>query len=221
MSNFKNKLFFLETMSLDLAIREAVGHWNRDADNWTNGYHPLLTVRSDALDRRRQDLIAALEPFKYLSSASHLLDVGSGSGGICAYMGEIDPHFVIAMDAAYEMLRRNPSRRKVLANANQRFPFADNSFDAVTQFFVNRYLLDPFQNARELGRVTKKGGVILVMDMIHLAHRYAIRDFNSSQVKSALESECSAVYITPVSPAFSDSESSYHCGPIHLVIGIK
>ncbi|MBI3032378.1 class I SAM-dependent methyltransferase [Candidatus Woesearchaeota archaeon] len=200
-----------------MSLNSVEDYWNVDAPNWITGSHPLLADSGI----RAKAIIDVLQDFRYLRAARDLLDIGSGSGGVCAYLEDIDPYFVIAMDAAPEMLKRNPSRRKVLTDANQELPFADGCVDGVTQFFLNRYLHNPCQNTREIGRVTKSGGVILVMDHTYLGHSLEVKEFDPQQVKQSLEAICRSVHVMQVCPVFSDPESFYHRGPIYLVVGIK
>ena len=62
---------------------------------------------------------------------------------------------------------------------NERLPFRDESFDAVLSLAVLEHVANPFQSAREIGRVLKKGGVLYASaPLLQPVHGYPHHYFN-------------------------------------------
>lgn len=77
---------------------------------------------------------------------------------------------VVACDFSVGMLkvgkRRRPDINFVAGDATN-LPFADNTFDATTISFGLRNVIDPQKGLREMLRVTKPGGKIVVAEFSH------------------------------------------------------
>lgn len=198
----------------------AVDYWNRDAPVWKKGSHPLM---QGFLLRDR--IIQALAPYMpQIYRANAILDSGAGSSGIHAYVDGINPNAVTAIDTAEHMLRLNPSGRKRLASADNPFQFRDGEFDISVQLFVNRYLHNDTQNAQELVRVTRKDGLILLMDYAYLGHDCEVREFNPKRIQRTLDAICqrtSVVTVAESSGVSYNPEIQIPPGPIYLVVGVK
>ncbi|HEX6986033.1 MAG TPA: class I SAM-dependent methyltransferase [Planctomycetaceae bacterium] len=99
-----------------------------------------------------------------------ILDVGSGAGQILGHLlREARPDAtIVAADLSHRMLRRARNRLKTdrpafLAADVTRLPFADASFDCVTCGWVIEHLPDPQPGLREMCRVLRPGGSLLLL----------------------------------------------------------
>jgi SAM-dependent methyltransferase len=105
-----------------------------------------------------------------VSRFRRVLDVGSGAGQILGHLlKEASPEAtIVAADLSHRMLRRARSRLKTnrpafLAADVTRLPFADASFDCVTCGWVIEHLPDPQPGLREMCRVLRPGGSLLLL----------------------------------------------------------
>lgn len=89
-----------------------------------------------------------------------ILDVGAGKGGIA--------HALLEMGYDVKAVDINPSDciypdvKVIQCNILKGLPFDDNSFDAITITEVIEHMEDPYLTVRELNRVLKSGGILLV-----------------------------------------------------------
>jgi demethylmenaquinone methyltransferase/2-methoxy-6-polyprenyl-1,4-benzoquinol methylase len=102
-------------------------------------------------------------------AGEHVLDLAAGTGSSAVPLAAAGAH-VVAGDFSLGMLRvgrrTNPGLSFVAADA-LRLPFADGSFDAVTISFGLRNVADPDAGLRELARVTRPGGRLVVCEFSH------------------------------------------------------
>ena len=98
---------------------------------------------------------------------SRLLDVASGTGDLALEVQDQCPQCeVIASDFCAEMLAHAASRgiaRTVVADA-LKLPFMDGEFDVVTVAFGLRNMADYPAALREMHRVLRPGGRLLILD---------------------------------------------------------
>lgn len=96
-----------------------------------------------------------------------LLDVASGTGDLALCIQDACPACeVVASDFCAEMLAHAANRgvaHTVVADALQ-LPFADASFDVVTVAFGLRNMADYPAALREMGRVLRPGGHLVILD---------------------------------------------------------
>lgn len=96
-----------------------------------------------------------------------LLDVASGTGDLALEIQDQCPHCeVIASDFCAEMLAHAASRgiaKTIVADA-LKLPFKDAEFDVVTVAFGLRNMADYPAALREMNRVIKPGGRLLILD---------------------------------------------------------
>ena len=129
-------------------------------------YDLTNTVLSFGQDRRwRQATRAALD----LRPGETVLDVGAGTGVSTEELARSGAH-VLGVDLSIGMLREGKRSRPhvpLLAGDALHLPFADATFDAVTISFALRNVVDTRAALRELARVTKPGGRLVVCEFSH------------------------------------------------------
>lgn len=101
-----------------------------------------------------------------LKSGQRVLDVAAGTGTSAQVLATTGVQ-VVGCDISTGMMligqKRSPSTRFVAGDA-LRLPFADESFDAVSIFFGLRNVNDVPQALREMSRVVRSGGRLLVCE---------------------------------------------------------
>jgi SAM-dependent methyltransferase len=93
-----------------------------------------------------------------------VLDVGSGPGALTAELvTRVGPAAVAAVDPSQPFVAaaraRNPGVEVLRASAEQ-LPFPDRSFDAALAQLVVHFMSDPVAGLSEMGRVTRRDGVV-------------------------------------------------------------
>lgn len=106
------------------------------------------------------ELLRVLDAVFSLGGVPAVLDVGCGDGGLLAELAAARPIEMCGVDIsvpAIEMAaRREPGATWVVANADRRLPWADDSFDLVVSVTARR-------NGPEFARVLRRGGVAVVV----------------------------------------------------------
>jgi demethylmenaquinone methyltransferase / 2-methoxy-6-polyprenyl-1,4-benzoquinol methylase len=123
-------------------------------------------VLSLGQDRRwRRDVIEAVAP----QPGELVLDLAAGTGTSSEPFVERGAT-VVPCDFSLGMLRVGKRARPGLAftaGDATRLPFADDTFDAVTISFGLRNIVDPLAGLREMLRVTRPGGRLVVCEFSH------------------------------------------------------
>ncbi|HET6166105.1 MAG TPA: class I SAM-dependent methyltransferase [Marmoricola sp.] len=99
-----------------------------------------------------------------LQPGQRVLDVGCGPGALTARLVErLGVEHVAAVDPSAPFVeavgRRFPDLEVAAASAED-LPFPDDSFDAAMAQLVVHFMSDPVAGLREMGRVTRAGGVV-------------------------------------------------------------
>jgi demethylmenaquinone methyltransferase / 2-methoxy-6-polyprenyl-1,4-benzoquinol methylase len=135
-------------------------------DGVAGRYDLTNTVLSFGRDRAwRRATRLALE----LTPGERVLDLAAGTGVSTAELARSGAT-AIGLDISLGMLRAGRRVRPhvpLLAGDALALPFADGSFDAVTISFGLRNLVDPVAGLRELARVTRPGGRLVVCEFSH------------------------------------------------------
>jgi demethylmenaquinone methyltransferase/2-methoxy-6-polyprenyl-1,4-benzoquinol methylase len=135
-------------------------------DGVADRYDLTHTVLSFGQDRGwRRATRAALD----LRPGERVLDVGAGTGVSTVEMAR-DGAFAVGADLSVGMLRAGRRSRPdvaLVAGDALRLPFPDRSFDAVTISFALRNVVDVEAALRELGRVTRTGGRLVICEFSH------------------------------------------------------
>ncbi|WP_229054767.1 demethylmenaquinone methyltransferase [Aeromicrobium sp. Leaf350] len=132
-------------------------------DQVAQRYDITNDVLSLGQDRRwRKAVVDLVAP----QPGERVLDLAAGTGTSSQPFADAGAH-VVPCDFSLGMLRVGKAQYPDLAftaGDGMRLPFADDSFDAVTISFGLRNIHDPVEGLRELHRVTKPGGRIVVCE---------------------------------------------------------
>jgi demethylmenaquinone methyltransferase/2-methoxy-6-polyprenyl-1,4-benzoquinol methylase len=135
-------------------------------DGVAKRYDLTNTVLSFGRDRDwRRATRAALA----LGPGERVLDVGAGTGVSTEELGRSGA-YAVGADLSIGMLRAGRRTRPgvpLLAGDALALPFADAAFDAVTISFALRNVVEPDAALRELARVTRPGGRLVVCEFSH------------------------------------------------------
>jgi len=132
-------------------------------DEVASRYDLTNTVISFGQDRGwRRATRAALE----LRPGDRVLDVGAGTGVSTAELATSGA-YAVGLDLSIGMLRAGRRVRRevsLLAGDALRLPFPDRTFDAVTISLALRNVVDAGAALREMARVTRPGGRLVVCE---------------------------------------------------------
>ena len=159
-------------MSLAEHIKDKVhsaAFFDEQRDHWWNRDFLELMARRLKLDQARR-----------------VLDVGCGMGHWGRALGQVLPHDAQVTGIDRERVWVEEARIKTLAAGDDRFqfevgsaerlPFADDAFDLVTCQTVLIYMRDPPAVIAEMVRVTRPGGVVLVVEPNNLSQNLVFSD---------------------------------------------
>ncbi|MBL8063740.1 MAG: class I SAM-dependent methyltransferase, partial [Anaerolineales bacterium] len=105
---------------------------------------------------------AVMREFASLPVSGRLLDVGGGTGRVASAIREFVDDVVIA-DVSLGMLQHAPlSSIRPVCGGSEALPFADNSFERVIMVDALHHVIDHAHTAREMFRVLKPGGVLVI-----------------------------------------------------------
>jgi len=147
---------------MDQLEKNSIDEFSKWADNYDN---PLTSI---TFRQTNAKIVKLLDP----KQNSSLLDVGCGSGILIRYLLianrgmklfglDITPKMV---EVAKKKFSNNPSVKITLGSAIK-MPYKDNSFDYVTCASSFHHHPNPLQSAKEMVRVLKPGGKLLILDM--------------------------------------------------------
>jgi len=164
------------------------------ARNWEETCYP------PPVRERLFDLIREFD----ICIGERILDVGTGPGVLIPYLrqGVGSDGQVCAFDLSLEMIRQahgkpHTNKDMVFQGDVHRIPFADGVFDRVICFAAFPHFDDPGRALREMGRVLKSGGVLVVAHLLsrkelaahHGTHKTVARDVlpNGDEMQALFE----------------------------------
>jgi demethylmenaquinone methyltransferase/2-methoxy-6-polyprenyl-1,4-benzoquinol methylase len=117
----------------------------------------------------RKKAISYLKPL----APKKILDVATGTGDLALEAMKLNPDQIIGLDIAEQMLVYG--REKIAAKGwsdkiqmikgdSEELPFADNNFDAITVAFGVRNFQNLAKGLKEMNRVLKPGGRLVVLE---------------------------------------------------------
>ena len=164
-------------------------------DDVARRYDFTNDVLSLGQDRRwRRHVVAALDA----RPGQRVLDLAAGTGTSSQPLQDCGVR-VVPCDFSWGMLRVGKAARPHLgftAGDGTRLPFADDSFDAVTISFGLRNIVDPDAGLREMRRVTRPGGRLVVCEFSSPTNR-PFRTVYLEYLMKALPSLARAVSSSP------------------------
>ena len=127
-----------------------------------------FAVSADAYDRFMGrysiPLASVFADFAGVAVGNRVLDVGCGPGALTAELTRrLGDQQVAAADPSVtfvDAVRVRHPRVELICAGAERLPLADDSFDAALAQLVVHFMNDPVSGLREMGRVTKPGGVV-------------------------------------------------------------
>jgi len=133
-------------------------------------YDRLAWLLSFGQDRRwRRQVVQATATGR----PDRVLDVATGPAGVALAITDALPAEVVGVDLNLPMLQQaaaNVRRRdlgervRLVAARAEQLPFADASFGALSFAYLLRYVDDPAETLRELGRCVRPGGTMASLE---------------------------------------------------------
>jgi demethylmenaquinone methyltransferase/2-methoxy-6-polyprenyl-1,4-benzoquinol methylase len=164
-------------------------------DDVARRYDLTNDVLSLGQDRRwRKAVVEAVDA----RPGQRVLDLAAGTGTSSQPFADRGAH-VVPCDFSLGMLRVGKANRRHLAftaGDGTRLPFADGTFDAVTISFGLRNIVDPDLGLREMRRVTRPGGRLVVCEFSHPTSA-AFRTVYMEYLMKALPAVARAVSSSP------------------------
>jgi SAM-dependent methyltransferase len=138
-----------------------------------------FAVAADSYDRFMGRYSVPLAPrladFAGVTAGQRVLDVGCGPGALTTELvSRLGADAVAAVDPSepfVEAARERHPGVDVQQAAAEDLPYEDRSFDAAIAQLVVHFMTDPVAGLREMGRVTRKGGLVAACVWDHAGGR--------------------------------------------------
>lgn len=145
---------------------ELIARQSRCPTGWLGRFIVWIMARETAAENAAAVALLELEP------RDHVLEVGFGHGRTLLTMAAIaSAGRVVGVDLSDDMVRRLAQRESRLIDNgrlevhcadSRRLPFADAQFDKVLAVHTIYFWADPLADLREIARVTKPGGRLVL-----------------------------------------------------------
>jgi SAM-dependent methyltransferase len=116
-----------------------------------------------------------------LAAGQRALDVGCGPGALTSELARrLGPEAVCAVEPSESFARAAASRLPgvpVSQAAAERLPFRSDAFDVAAAQLVVHFMTDPVAGLREMGRVTRPGGLVAACVWDHAGGRGPLSTF--------------------------------------------
>ena len=133
-------------------------------------YYATCTAYADGLEHKSDTNYSYAVAFvsRYVAAPMALLEIGCGTGRLAEIIAtttgcsitatDLSPHFI-------EVAGRNRTTNQVVCEEADvmQLPYADGAFDAVYTYQAVEHFPDPMGGLREMARVTRPGGMILII----------------------------------------------------------
>jgi SAM-dependent methyltransferase len=144
-----------------------------------------FNVSADAylrfMGRYSEPLAAQFADLAGARGGQRLLDVGCGPGALTAELvNRVGPDLVSAVEPSASFVAAARERlpdMDIRQTAAERLPFGDAAFDAALAQLVVHFMADPVAGLREMGRVTRPGGVVAACVWDHAGGRGPLSAF--------------------------------------------
>src|SRR5687768_2252274 len=139
-------------------------------NNISHRYDFLNQLLSLGIDKTwRRKAIQVLKPLQ----PKHILDVATGTGEFALQALELNPQKITGVDISEGMLdvgrkkitdRHLESKVELIHGDSEKLPFKENKFDAVTVAFGVRNFENLNKGLKEIYRVLKPGGMVVILE---------------------------------------------------------
>jgi SAM-dependent methyltransferase len=144
-----------------------------------------FNVAADAYDNFMGRYSVPLAPrfadFADIEPGQRVLDVGCGPGALTLELvGRLGPHGVSAVDPSEQFVAAVRTRARgasVECASVEHLPFGDDTFHASLAQLVVHFMDEPVSGLREMGRVTRDGGVVAACVWDHAGGRGPVSAF--------------------------------------------
>jgi SAM-dependent methyltransferase len=144
-----------------------------------------FNVSADAylrfMGRYSEPLAAQFADLAGARGGQRLLDVGCGPGALTAELvNRVGPDAVSAVEPSASFMAAARERLPgvdIRQTTAEQLPFADAAFDAALAQLVVHFMADPVAGLREMGRVTRSGGVVAACVWDHAGGRGPLSTF--------------------------------------------
>jgi SAM-dependent methyltransferase len=127
------------------------------------------------MGRYSEPLAVQFADLSRISRGQRILDVGCGPGALTAELvsrAGLDAVSAVEPSASFAAaVRERLPGVDVRRSAAERLPFPDDAFDAALAQLVVHFMTDPVAGLREMGRVTRPGGVVSACVWDHAGDR--------------------------------------------------
>jgi len=139
-------------------------------DRWVDSYDDCIWLRICQIGLWDEAVIEELLPGIELR---RILDVGCASGRLLCLMARAGAVGLCGTDLAPRILETARERLAAAghsaelraADAEERIPWPDHSFDAVTMTGVLHHMVRPMETLREIARILRPSGRLVVVDV--------------------------------------------------------